>query len=92
MKIKSIVCVIGVFVFLYAFSEEKKNKIEGWRKMGVAMGAIAALTTFKDTIHFKIAVIIGIIAIILIGDEIIFSLYARGGNIAFAKVKTLKNK
>ena len=47
-------------------TEEPKKKIEGWRKMGVAMGAIAALTTFKDTIHFKIAVIIGIIAIVAI--------------------------
>lgn len=47
-------------------NEEPKKKIEGWRKMGVAMGSIMALTTFKDTIHFKVAVIIGIIAIVAI--------------------------
>lgn len=46
--------------------QEQKSKIEGWRKMGVAMGSIVALTTFKETIHFKIAVIIGIIAIVAI--------------------------
>lgn len=46
--------------------EEPKKKIEGWRKLGVAMGSIAALTTFKDTLHFRIAVIIGIIAIVAI--------------------------
>ena len=45
--------------------EEPKKKIEGWRKMGVAMGAITALS-LKDTINFKIAVIIGIIAIVAI--------------------------
>lgn len=50
-------------------NEEPKKKIEGWRKMGVAMGAIAALTTFKDTIDFKIAVIIGIIAIFAIACQ-----------------------
>lgn len=47
-------------------NEEPKKKIEGWRKMGIGLGSIAALTTFKDTIHFKIAVIIGIIAIVAI--------------------------
>ena len=46
--------------------ENQKSKIEGWRKMGVAMGSIAALATFKDTMSFKIAVIIGIIAIVAI--------------------------
>ncbi|KKM22101.1 hypothetical protein LCGC14_1628760 [marine sediment metagenome] len=40
-----------------------KPKIEGWRKMGIGVGAIAALTTFKATMDFKIAVIIGIVAI-----------------------------
>lgn len=44
--------------------EEQKSKIEGWRKMGIAMGAITMLATFKGTIDFKIAVIIGIIAIV----------------------------
>ncbi len=42
--------------------EEKKSVIEGWRKMGVAMGAITALS-LKDEISFKIALIIGVIAI-----------------------------
>lgn len=42
--------------------EEQKKKVEGWRKMGIAMGAITALS-LKDTIAFEIAVIIGIIAI-----------------------------
>lgn len=43
--------------------EEQKKAIVGWRKMGVAMGAITALS-LKVTIDFKIAVIIGIIATI----------------------------
>jgi hypothetical protein len=41
---------------------EPKKKIEGWRKMGIAMGAMSTLA-FKDTIDFKVAIIIGIIAI-----------------------------
>ena len=44
-------------------TEEQKSKIEGWRKMGLGMGAITALS-LKDTMDFKIAVIIGIIAIV----------------------------
>ncbi len=38
------------------------NKIEGWRKAGIAMGSIAALTLKNP--DFKIAVIIGLIAIV----------------------------
>lgn len=44
-------------------SEEPKKKIEGWRKMGIGMGAITALS-LNPNIDFKIAVIIGTIAII----------------------------
>ena len=43
--------------------EEPKSKIEGWRKMGIGMGAITALS-LKDAMDFKIAVIIGLIAVI----------------------------
>ena len=42
--------------------EEQKNKIEGWRKMGIAMGTISALVVMPN-IDFKIAIIIGIIAL-----------------------------
>jgi hypothetical protein len=42
---------------------EPKGKIEGWRKIGIGMGAITALS-LNPTIDFKIAVIIGTIAII----------------------------
>ena len=42
--------------------EEQKNKIEGWRKMGIAMGTISALVLIPD-VDFKIAIIIGIIAL-----------------------------
>jgi len=48
--------------------EEQKKKIEGWRKMGIGMGAITALS-LNPTIDFKIAVIIGTIAIIGIGCQ-----------------------
>lgn len=41
---------------------EVESKVEGWRKLGIAMGAITALT-LKETIDFKIAIIIGIIAV-----------------------------
>lgn len=41
----------------------QKSKIEGWRKVGIGMGAITALS-LNPTIDFKIAVIIGTIAII----------------------------
>lgn len=44
-------------------NEEPKKKIEGWRKLGIGMGAITALS-LNPTIDFKIAVIIGTIAII----------------------------
>ena len=43
--------------------DEKKSVIEGWRKLGLGMGAITALT-IKDNIDFKTAVIVGIIAIV----------------------------
>ena len=43
--------------------EKPKSVIEGWRKMGVAMGAITALS-LKETITFETSVIIGIIAIV----------------------------
>jgi len=43
--------------------EEQKSKIEGWRKISLGMGAITALSLTQD-IDFKIAVIIGVIAII----------------------------
>lgn len=43
--------------------EEPQKKIEGWRRMGIGMGAITALS-LNPTIDFKIAVIIGTIAII----------------------------
>ena len=42
---------------------EANSKIQGWRKMGIATGAIAALTA-KPPEDFKVAVIIGIIAAI----------------------------
>lgn len=43
--------------------EEQKKKIEGWRKIGIGVSAITALS-IKGEVDFKIAVIIGIIAII----------------------------
>ena len=43
--------------------EEPKTKIEGWRKLGIGISAITALS-LTSTIDFKIAVIIGIIAIV----------------------------
>lgn len=42
---------------------EQKNKIEGWRKIGIGVTAITALS-IKGSVDFKIAVIIGIIAIV----------------------------
>ena len=44
-------------------TEEQKTKIEGWRKLGIGISAIGALS-IQDTVDFKIAVIIGIIAIV----------------------------
>ena len=44
-------------------TEEQKTKIEGWRKLGIGISAITALS-IKGTIDFKIAVIIGTIAIV----------------------------
>jgi hypothetical protein len=41
----------------------EKPKIEGWRKLGLGASAIAALS-IKGTIDFKIAIIIGVIAIV----------------------------
>jgi len=43
--------------------EEQKDKIKGLRKLGIAMGAITALS-LKDAIDFKVAIIIGVIAIV----------------------------
>lgn len=43
--------------------DNQKKKIEGWRKMGIGIGAITALS-LNPTIDFKIAVIIGLIAIV----------------------------
>ena len=43
--------------------EEQKKKIEGWRKIGNGVSAITALS-IKGEVDFKIAVIIGIIAIV----------------------------
>lgn len=40
---------------------ENNSKVVGWRKMGIAMGAITALI-YKPPEDFKVAVIIGIIA------------------------------
>lgn len=47
-------------------NEENKPKIEGLRKLGIGMSAIAALTTIalKGDADFKIAIIISIIAIV----------------------------
>ena len=42
--------------------EEQKSKIKGWRKLGTAVGAITALS-LNPTIDFKIAAIIGFIAL-----------------------------
>lgn len=42
---------------------EDKKKIEGWRKLGIGISAITALS-IKGSVDFKIAVIIGIIAIV----------------------------
>ncbi len=47
---------------------EQKSKIEGWRKMGIGMGAITALS-LNPTIDFKIAVIIGTIALFGIASQ-----------------------
>ncbi len=44
-------------------NEESKKKIEGWRKIGIGVSAITALS-IKGNVDFKIAVIIGIIAIV----------------------------
>ena len=41
----------------------EKPKIEGWRKMGIGMGAITALS-LNPEVDFKIAIIIGAIAVI----------------------------
>ena len=44
------------------------KKIEGWRKMGIGLGAITALS-LNPTIDFKIATIIGIIALAVIAAQ-----------------------
>ena len=41
----------------------EKPKTEGWRKLGIGVTAITALSV-KATVDFKIAVIIGTIAIV----------------------------
>lgn len=43
-------------------TEEQKSKIKGWRKMGIGIGGITAISV-QTSIDFKIAVIIAIIAI-----------------------------
>ncbi len=43
--------------------EEKKSAIKGWRKIGIGVSAITAISV-NDGMDFKKAVIIGIIAII----------------------------
>ena len=48
--------------------EEQKSKIQGWRKLGIGMGAITALSVNSD-VDFKIAVIIGIIAVVGIAAQ-----------------------
>ena len=42
--------------------DEQKKKIEGWRKVGIGVSAITALSV--ATIDFKVSVIIGVIAIV----------------------------
>lgn len=42
--------------------DEQKKKIEGWRKVGIGVSAITALSV--ATIDFKVSVIIGLIAIV----------------------------
>lgn len=41
----------------------EKPKIEGWRKLGIGISGIMALS-LNPTMDFKIAVIIGLIAIV----------------------------
>lgn len=43
--------------------EEQKPKTNGWRKLGIGVSAITALS-IKGTVDFKIAIIIGVIAIV----------------------------
>ncbi len=43
-------------------NEEPKKKIEGWRKMGIGIAGITALS-LNPTVDFKIAVIIGVITL-----------------------------
>lgn len=50
--------------------DTQKSAIEGWRKLGIGMGAITALTV-KDNVDFKIAVIVGIIAVVGISCQAI---------------------
>ena len=61
--------------------EEQKSKIEGWRKISIGMGAITALS-LNPTIDFKIAVIIGTIAITGIGCQSILDYVRRPKQIA----------
>jgi len=42
--------------------ENQKPKIEGWRKLGIGVTGITALSV--GSVEFKIAVIIGIITIV----------------------------
>ena len=41
----------------------EESKIKGFRKIGIAMGAITAVSV-ADSVDFKIAVIIGTIAVV----------------------------
>jgi len=43
--------------------EQEKAITAGWKKMGIGICAITALSV-KDTVEFRIAIIIGVIAII----------------------------
>lgn len=44
-------------------NEVKESKIKGWRKVGIIMGAITALT-LNPSLDIKVAVIIGILALV----------------------------
>ncbi len=43
-------------------NKEKEDKTKSWRKMGIGLGGIAALS-LNPSINFKIAVIIGVITL-----------------------------
>lgn len=39
------------------------NKIDGWRKMGIAMGTIGGLI-YKSPADFRVTIVIGVIAVV----------------------------